>query len=305
MNEVGSKDFLPALAESVTWGYGSAGTYGFRVPRVRDRWHNNCHHSTFLTSEFCKKYWVPFFRDGQIIDADIESKQPPILVRLMSRVRIKYLLVFLLTFLGFHGLSSTAMYRTLVDWASSVSDADVDLDSVAPPQPKVLYSQKPGCDVAFQRVPPPLDADPDQIRILNNWVERNIVDVEVPQLEQVPYGSSSGKVRFNVLAAEALKEAWAEVEKRGLLSRVTSFDGAFVSRTVRGRDEISPHACGLAFDINYSANPIGTVAPIAQHGSVFELVPIFKQHGFTWGGEMKGVPEAGSGGHFEFIVKKN
>ena len=28
LNEVGAKDVYPALAESITWGYGSAGTYG-------------------------------------------------------------------------------------------------------------------------------------------------------------------------------------------------------------------------------------------------------------------------------------
>ena len=41
INEVGTKDIWPALAESVTFGYGSSGTYGFRRPYVRDRWHND------------------------------------------------------------------------------------------------------------------------------------------------------------------------------------------------------------------------------------------------------------------------
>src|SRR5262249_18876100 len=40
VNDVGTRDIWPALAESVTWGYGSTGTYGFRRPRVEDRWHN-------------------------------------------------------------------------------------------------------------------------------------------------------------------------------------------------------------------------------------------------------------------------
>jgi alpha-beta hydrolase superfamily lysophospholipase len=37
INEVGTRDIWPAIAESVTTGYGSAGTYGFRRPLVRDR----------------------------------------------------------------------------------------------------------------------------------------------------------------------------------------------------------------------------------------------------------------------------
>jgi hypothetical protein len=54
----------------VTFGYGSAGTHGFHRTGVRDRWHNGKGHSDFLTPEFCKEYWVPFLRDGKIIDND-------------------------------------------------------------------------------------------------------------------------------------------------------------------------------------------------------------------------------------------
>lgn len=49
LNEVGTDDIWPAIAESVTVGYGSAGTYGFRRPLVRDRWHNGAQHGFFLT----------------------------------------------------------------------------------------------------------------------------------------------------------------------------------------------------------------------------------------------------------------
>ena len=99
VNEVRSADFWPAIAESVTWGYGSAGTYGFRVPRVRDRWHNNFGHSNFLTPEFCARFWVPFFADGTIVDADKTPRASPFYVRLLSRIKLKY--IILLTLLAF------------------------------------------------------------------------------------------------------------------------------------------------------------------------------------------------------------
>jgi hypothetical protein len=51
LNEVGTGDIWPAMADSVTWGYGSAGTYGFRRPLVHDRWHNKARHGYFLTVE--------------------------------------------------------------------------------------------------------------------------------------------------------------------------------------------------------------------------------------------------------------
>jgi pimeloyl-ACP methyl ester carboxylesterase len=55
VNEVGTRDIWPAMAESITLGYGSAGTYGFRRPLVRDRWHNGAGHNFFLTEPFCEQ----------------------------------------------------------------------------------------------------------------------------------------------------------------------------------------------------------------------------------------------------------
>jgi hypothetical protein len=83
LNEVGAKDVWPAMAESVTCGYGSAGTYGFRRPRVRDRWHANAGHGYFLKSEFCERYWIPFFKDGTIVEGAADPEEPPIWIRIL------------------------------------------------------------------------------------------------------------------------------------------------------------------------------------------------------------------------------
>ena len=88
VNEVGSNDYWPAIAESATWGYGSTGTYGFRSPRIRDRWHNNINHSQFLTEAFCKKFWVPFFKDGTIIEGEREFKSPPFYISFLSKFNV-------------------------------------------------------------------------------------------------------------------------------------------------------------------------------------------------------------------------
>jgi pimeloyl-ACP methyl ester carboxylesterase len=93
VSEVGSADYLPAVAESITWGYGSAGTYGFRIPRVKDRWHNKFSHSKFLTPEFCSHFWVPFFVNGTIVDADRTPERSPFYVRLISRIPLEYIIV--------------------------------------------------------------------------------------------------------------------------------------------------------------------------------------------------------------------
>lgn len=53
LNEVGTKDFWPALAESAGWGYGSVGSHGFNCPPVDTRWHDGFGHSDFLTEAYC------------------------------------------------------------------------------------------------------------------------------------------------------------------------------------------------------------------------------------------------------------
>lgn len=90
LNEVGTRDVWPAIAESVTWGYGSAGTYGFRRPRVRDRWHNGKNHSAFLNAEFCRKFWIPFLKDGTVVDGSVRPEPPRWWLRLLYILRIKY-----------------------------------------------------------------------------------------------------------------------------------------------------------------------------------------------------------------------
>lgn len=93
LNEVGTSDPWPAVAESVTTGCGSAGTYGFRRPGVRDRFHNGAGHGYFLNSTFCNKYWVPFLNTGMIVPGDLPAEMPPLWVRLISIFKIKYVLL--------------------------------------------------------------------------------------------------------------------------------------------------------------------------------------------------------------------
>jgi hypothetical protein len=66
VNDIGTRDFWPALANSVTTGYGNAGTQGFNRNEVKDRWFEGLGHSDFFQPAFCKKYWVPFFKHGRV-----------------------------------------------------------------------------------------------------------------------------------------------------------------------------------------------------------------------------------------------
>jgi pimeloyl-ACP methyl ester carboxylesterase len=90
LNEVGTRDYLPALAESVTWGYGSVGSNGYNAVGVETRWHQGYRHSDFLTESFCTKYWVPFIRDGTIVEGD-QSTDLPWWIRVITGLPLRWL----------------------------------------------------------------------------------------------------------------------------------------------------------------------------------------------------------------------
>lgn len=140
------------------------------------------------------------------------------------------------------------------------------------------------------------------IRLLDGWDTENVTSVTVPQLKGVDTydgQSFSGKVRIHRLCVEQLKRAWEEVAAAGLLDLVLSWDGSFNPRriTTAANSPLSPHAWGIAFDINARWNAYGDrPRPEGEYGSVYALVPIFEAWGFAWGGWFTKNPD---GMHFE------
>jgi hypothetical protein len=149
----------------------------------------------------------------------------------------------------------------------------------------------------FEFVAAPTSDNPEAIKILGDWEERNIVRVELPQLAGVSGAPSSHHVRFHRLAATQLKNLWIAWDDAGLLPRVKTWDGSFVARFVRGsRTSLSNHAFGSAFDINFEWNQLGaTPALRGKVGTVRELVGIAGENGFYWGGHFTRL----DGMHFE------
>src|SRR6266540_6204011 len=91
VNEVGTRDYWPVIVEAATFGYGSAGTYGFRRASVVDRWHNGEAASDFLNQQFCRKYWVPFLSEGRIVTDDEAPEPPPWWLRVVPTFQITYM----------------------------------------------------------------------------------------------------------------------------------------------------------------------------------------------------------------------
>jgi hypothetical protein len=75
VNDCGTHDIWPVLAQSVTWGYGASGTFGFGSSRVRDRFHKFAH-SEYFNAAFVEHYWTPFLISGTVISSRWDVKRP-------------------------------------------------------------------------------------------------------------------------------------------------------------------------------------------------------------------------------------
>ncbi|MHA6247954.1 M15 family metallopeptidase [Pontibacter sp. CAU 1760] len=167
-----------------------------------------------------------------------------------------------------------------------------------PPKPnfRPLISHRDRASIFghFRYKSQPRPDNPEHIEVLDNWAHQHIVRVEVPQLARVMGGVG---VYFHRMAAAQLQQLWREWEQHHLLRLVLTWHGAYAPRFIRGsRTQLSNHAFGTAFDINYAWNMLGTQpALVGQKGSVRELVAIANQNGFYWGGHFT----RSDGMHFE------
>jgi hypothetical protein len=126
----------------------------------------------------------------------------------------------------------------------------------------------------------------DYIKIQNDFAKKNIITIELPQLSKIQNPLKITKIRCHRLAAKPIIDLWQEWENLGLLSRIENWGGSFVPRVIRGtQSSLSPHAFGIAFDINTLSNGLGKMPPaVGEKGSVRELVPAALKLGFFWGG---------------------
>ncbi len=142
----------------------------------------------------------------------------------------------------------------------------------------------------------PQPGNREQIEILDDWVEKNIVEVKLPPFPG--YRHAEVSTLFHRRGAEQLRSLWLEWKDAGLLNRILTFDGAFVPRFQRGSTkELSNHAWGTAFDINWEQNQLNEEpSKPGIPGCVYDLVPAANRHGFFWGGHFMSRKD---GMHFE------
>jgi hypothetical protein len=97
------------------------------------------------------------------------------------------------------------------------------------------------------------------------------------------------------LVAGNFTQVLAEIQSAGLQEKITTFGGCFAFRPQRTGTKLSTHAWGIAIDLNPESNAQGTDGSMDAG-----IIAIFKQAGFTWGGDWKGRERDPM--HFQFCT---
>jgi len=98
INDCGIRDIWPVMAQSLSWGYGASGTFGFGYPKVRDRFHD-FDHGGFLERRFVEDFWLPWFRNNDYIRGTLPRTRP-YWWSLLTVFQLKWLFVSLILILG-------------------------------------------------------------------------------------------------------------------------------------------------------------------------------------------------------------
>lgn len=87
------------------------------------------------------------------------------------------------------------------------------------------------------------------------------------------------RIRCHRLLVPVFEVLFQELEEGGLRPLVRTYGGCFCFRRMRGGGHLSIHSWGIAIDLNPDTNRLGTPGDMAP-----ELVELFENFGFTWGG---------------------
>lgn len=180
----------------------------------------------------------------------------------------------------------------------------------SPTQPTAQHTVSLFGDFKFRHTPTATNAE--HIDILDGWVEQNIVELHIPQLDKCMFAvgrrhvrRDRGTIHCHHLAAPAFLKLFERWEDAGLMDRILTCAGAFNARLKRGEREpkvanLSNHSWGTAIDLNAWENPRGQIpVGVGARGCLRELVEIANGLGFFWGGHFSKPPD---GMHFELSV---
>ena len=120
----------------------------------------------------------------------------------------------------------------------------------------------------------PSVTNPERVVVVNSFASDNLVRRTYPELPSNP------TIDIHRDAAEPLARVLEDLEERGLLGLIRTYDGVYNPRLVRGSTtNLSSHAYGTSIDLNARENPLGSPPTPDQR----RLAEVFERHGWYWG----------------------
>ena len=123
----------------------------------------------------------------------------------------------------------------------------------------------------------------------------NRVPLPFPITLSWDHAHSASTITCHKLLANAFTTVFDRIQSSGLQSKITSFAGCFSFRPQRTGTRLSTHAWGIAIDLNPETNEQGTDGNMDP-----ELISIFCNAGFEWGGDWQGRSRDPM--HFQFCT---
>ncbi len=87
------------------------------------------------------------------------------------------------------------------------------------------------------------------------------------------------RLRCHQKLAEVFSEVFAAIQERKLVDEIRDCDGCYCFRRKSSGSGLSVHSWGIAIDLNVPTNQPQTPGDMAP-----ELIALFKEFGFEWGG---------------------
>lgn len=123
-----------------------------------------------------------------------------------------------------------------------------------------------------------------------------VLPIKIP--DEIKIFNVMGRQVFRIFANKdmhpSLNQAFTNLIAAGVQGELSTFDGCFNVRWVRGCPGVlSYHSWGIAIDFNAKENPLGSAGKFST-----KLVDCFRSAGFYWGGNFKHRPDPM---HFEWV----
>jgi hypothetical protein len=129
------------------------------------------------------------------------------------------------------------------------------------------------------------------------WQVEQLATISLPFPMALSWDKSRQVERMTChkLLQPVFEDALGAIAKAELQSKITSFAGCFSFRPQRTGTKLSAHSWGIAIDLNPESNAQGTVGNMDAG-----IISIFRQAGFSWGGDWQG--HARDPMHFQFCT---